>query len=566
MNTFGWDTVYAASLDTLNHQWYMAQIAGAGGCGTGFDAAFADWKISGQFGPWQLVPGGSGGEAHVCVQFQNGTVQFRDMSPSSLEGVSVIITVQIGELAQADDGSRELRLAFRYADNDPTTRAQPGAVALKTLVAPPGRLDLEQRAGLGKALVETLMRSSDKVAFVLAKLNQVPMDAGTWLSPCSERFAWWGNFLVIFASTSSRDTSGLSIEPDPELLTGAGDTFFAMSAALFLQNVVLPLLPEAFGHGMGPGDFFLDAERGVITNQRSFDLDSVPSGLVYYTPVVDSLTLTLSRSGIHSVMSGHVDAHGDTTMTFTLESEQAFAWDAASGRFLFTADPKPELTATNNDGDKSKLYLDQAWRLAQEGGGKLAQDMGMDTGSPDEDEPELAFSLRPIEKRDDETCRYPRPCPWPPIENPDDEAGMPQNLPPATHQPTRLPPGVEYVGNIQKPDPDDDSWQGTLGGGLMHSPLVDVYTKEARLMVDAPTAIVDLTTAAFAVFGAGFASAFGAIMDKVCQGIASSLTSGTEASALSSLPPQVICWGGLNRFTAQDASLNGDFRMSGTSS
>ena len=97
VNTFGWDTVYAASFPVVNNA-IMDQKS--------FPLSF-DWKdsagvtIKGSWQSWQLISGGSGGNVQMKCLVQSGAVSGLSQPDGDLKDASLIIQVKLQKVADA---------------------------------------------------------------------------------------------------------------------------------------------------------------------------------------------------------------------------------------------------------------------------------------------------------------------------------------------------------------------------------------------------------------------------------------------------------------------------------
>ena len=93
MNIGHWDTICTVDADYINQQLThnLDQLIQTFAY-TGKDPFAGDYTISGHFGPWQLVAGGSNTLVHVEIPIASGTVTAGD-SQTNIGGMSVVVEI-----------------------------------------------------------------------------------------------------------------------------------------------------------------------------------------------------------------------------------------------------------------------------------------------------------------------------------------------------------------------------------------------------------------------------------------------------------------------------------------
>lgn len=339
MNLYGWDTAYAVNVSVLN-----TALKGATTLPKTFSLADGGLKASGTFGNWSVVSGGSGILLHIQAEIASGTVSGGTDPQADLAGMSLIFEIDLS-LLPASANVQELRLNLKTAGK---VKGKGGdGVVLPYSIAPTGKLGFEQALFMQNAMAQFLVAQADKFTFAFARINMVPPNAAdSWLAPVKIAFSYYpsgsaGDFLVIYAATTNRDVSGLSTQVDPALLAGPGPAYFAISAGMFMEHVILPLMPKVYP-GFDGSYFKFDAAKSTVVNTKAMTLKGVKSGAITYYPVVRSLSVGVSASKIVSVVSGDCDLKMGMSMTYGVTSNSQTSFDASKDQLSAAKDPSPQ--------------------------------------------------------------------------------------------------------------------------------------------------------------------------------------------------------------------------------
>jgi hypothetical protein len=350
MQIHGWDTTFVCSAKRVNQllQEHMSQLL--------VTFAYRDeaMEIAGEFQPWHIVLGGSEQLLRFAMPIKSGKLVNNLTNKNyDLAGVIPIMELQLHFIDNARvANTKELRFNFTVvgAHAGVTT---PGAVTTVTPDSSPDhRLKQEDPSGvawsmLHDAFPKMLIHNRAQLSYVFATVNLVPPSSATWLAP--KRFEYLYaepvqggvGYLGVLASTTDRDVSHLQRAVDPALLQGDYQLYYLISQAMFMEHVVMPGLPQAYGHGATPGNF--DWSAGAIRNNGRLSAGSVKWGLIHYHPHINTLTITVDDDALQSNASGRFDITGlkHAYVKFDFGTHNLITFDAATQSIKFEKDPHP---------------------------------------------------------------------------------------------------------------------------------------------------------------------------------------------------------------------------------
>ncbi|HEX5493226.1 MAG TPA: TULIP family P47-like protein [Mycobacteriales bacterium] len=343
MLTQGWDTVSAASVDAVNHvlQADPRMVL------TSFSFSLpapADYRGDGQFGPWRIVPGGSGQLLHIELPITSGTLTKGTGAAVPIAGLSAVVEVALELLpSRTQTGDRDLRFTMNSVGDQPG-RTGPGVVTPIRLDDPAKKLGFEAGAVLLAAIAAALAQHGGSVAWIFATVGPVT-GTDSWLSPSASGFCYYesaaGGYLAVFNLTGGTDIAALPRKVEPALVAGGPAAAFAFSRELFLRHVIAPKLPDSFGHGTNAATFRFEPSDSSIVNTGRIPTDSVKSGAIWYDPYIDGLKITVEGSTLVTSVHGSCDMGLGITMTFAVQSRNETSVDTATGTMTFRRDANP---------------------------------------------------------------------------------------------------------------------------------------------------------------------------------------------------------------------------------
>jgi len=277
MQNYRWDAVFACSGTWINARLKESEKK--------FPASFAyeddAVKISGDFGSWTMVPGGTGRFIHFDTPVTNGTLLDKASGKSySLDGAIPIVQFQLDFVTPAGKSDQKhLKFDCRVVGKNPGDKT-PGAV---TVLNPDSRKDSPIPGlvsdVLGVALAHAFIASRQELSFVFAELSLAPPAGASWLTLKQLTYAYQQNDdnelgnLAVLGMLS--DVSIKDIEPvfDTRLMAGGHDFGFVLAASRFFEHVLLPAMPQAY-KGSNASQFSWDGAT-KISNHGNVTLDKI---------------------------------------------------------------------------------------------------------------------------------------------------------------------------------------------------------------------------------------------------------------------------------------------------
>jgi Clostridium P-47 protein len=349
MDIGSWDTICVIAVDQINQQLTakLDQLIQS------FDYSGADpfgstYEFSGTFGPWQVVPGGSNTLIHVQIPVTSGKL-VSGSATTDVSGMSVVVEVSLQLLpVQAQGNAQQLTFDFRQAGTQPGDTT-PGLVTPISFSDP-------NNTGKGSlllsAVVAVLVNNASEVSFVFATIGVVDPSTPSWLTPVRSTYDYsqpvggTAGYLAILSVTSDRDITGYDTQIDPGLVSSSYPVTFAVSQPLFMQNIVLPILPSAFPNTSAQT---FQCSNGVITNTGEFGTPGVTKGAITYHPEVTSLQVTSTDNYLQVATSGNVDLDmPNASMDFSVTAKNVLTYDQGSNTLTFQPDPNPMTSHSNN--------------------------------------------------------------------------------------------------------------------------------------------------------------------------------------------------------------------------
>lgn len=361
MNNYSWDVVYACSGDYINQQ--LANNAGK--LIQSFEYEDSAIKITGNFGTWKIVPGGSGSLLQFETPITTGEVIFKQFNETiSLNGVVPLVQMQL-QLAKGKNQQVVRSLIFNCTtvgkNKGDTTSGAVTVINPDTTGQLAKYLDSHPKeAAIGAALLTTglgtvFVKNADQLNFVFADMLPVPTGQNAdWLTPVNVAFAYQqpvdGSLggIAILGMLENTSINNLPRNFDSNLLLNE-DFGFVLSASAFMKNIILPSLPGAFQGNCHINDFSFNSD-GSITMAEGFNLNSVKVGLIDYTPGVTSVNYHIEDSSMRCYVATHTDITGlsGAYVTNTVTSNNASTYDVSTRTLSFKADPNMSTTKNSH--------------------------------------------------------------------------------------------------------------------------------------------------------------------------------------------------------------------------
>ena len=339
MELFGWDTVFACSNSRVNEQLKanMSQLI------VSFDYEESGIKITGEFDAWSIVQGGSDTLLHFETPIKSGSITAMGQT-YDLAGVTPVLELQLDFIENTSvKGEDNLKFNCKVVGTHPGDTT-PGAVTVVNTDTS-NKLTGIAKDMLHDNLPKCLIANKSKLAYIFASIGNP--SAENWLTP--KRFAYIytqpvsgsEGSLAVLGVVTDRDISGLQKNVDSSLLNGQYNYYFAMSSNLFLEHVVMPGLPAAYGHGTNSGSFKMSGNS--IVNTGNIGCDSHKWGLITYYPSLNSLNISVQSDSLKTSAGGRFDITGlaNAYVTFNIGSVNKCVFHPDQKTISFDADPNP---------------------------------------------------------------------------------------------------------------------------------------------------------------------------------------------------------------------------------
>ncbi len=328
MDTHGWDVVFAADVAVVN----AALAKSTGALVSTFSFESPDAAASGQFGEWSIVPGGAGRLLFLKVAIQSGRLIVGSGDPLDLSGAAVVLEVPLRWQPLPSGGAgKTLRFDFHQAP-DTAGASSAAAVTVARVIAPPGRLTPLQQALVGQAVAACMAEHADDIAFVLATVVPPAAASAGWLESVGSDYYYAAPagrtaLLAILGMTAGGHAGMPEPKIDTNLLDGKENAAVAISPALFMRHVFVPVLAQSL-HAASTS--FTTGADAVVRNHGQIDLPAVTVALVSYYPIVTSCTARIMDDQVIVDLSGTCAVALGISMNFAATSRIATKLDSAS--------------------------------------------------------------------------------------------------------------------------------------------------------------------------------------------------------------------------------------------
>jgi hypothetical protein len=331
-NTFGWDTVYVIDVNLVNAALRSEKLPALryGSDGT---------EMTGTMGSMQIVSGGSGKLLRMSFQITQGSLASKVVGNASLDGVALIADLELTLLPSRVPTSQNLVPDIRSV----SPQTGPGLLTPVNLLDPGKHLSPGQHALVFALLPQFLVSVAPQITLVLATVNFAKPATNSWLAPVKADYAFMhkndgSNYLGILAVTTDRDVSKLQRTIDDQIVSGSNNAGLFISEALFMENVIIPVLVRAYPDA-GSSNFYWTGRE--IKAHRSFGAGSVKKGAITYHPKINSFDLTLVGGALDTSLSGGCDLKAGISMSYSASSSNPSRFDTRTKLLTFAADPHP---------------------------------------------------------------------------------------------------------------------------------------------------------------------------------------------------------------------------------
>ncbi|MEM5428787.1 TULIP family P47-like protein [Cupriavidus oxalaticus] len=266
--TYGWDTVFATHIADAN-----AAIVKAGSSPSSFAASdVADgYSVSGGFGPWQIVTGGSGDLIRLSIPFQNAVVRGPGNVSQTCAGAA-LVDVRLAYLdhdeAPPSGTSKVLKVQAQSSGPDYPAAS---VVSVSYAGTAPGFLFQAALEGMLGSWLNENLQDFDHVFATVNLDRTADQGAFQWMQPTYVGYAYadmgtpGDGLLSVLCMTQGRADTGLAQQVSGLVIPSGQRAGFLVSKERLLANLLLPCMPQVF-QGTVASDFVLSASGDAIVN------------------------------------------------------------------------------------------------------------------------------------------------------------------------------------------------------------------------------------------------------------------------------------------------------------
>ncbi len=329
METYGYDIVFACTIDSVNAELALAFEKMDTSCSwSGNDSKDqATVNVNAKLGPWQMVKGGSNKLLRFNIPFESGKMLIDcpvlglKEKEYPLDSCSVEVEISLGWLgtgnvATSGSGSNtQLVFNMQNKGSKPGDKTD-GAISVVTYSDTKKHLDQIGAAVLQDIIVELLLANKSKINYVFAQINPVPPSAASWLAPKKWDYFYQepksGPAVLCILSVLSEKAMPIPAF-DSSVLSDDCDVFMILSPEQFLKNAVLPGLAASYGNGATAANFVyktLGGTNGYIMNNGHIPTKTASWGADTYHPYITNLAIAIDGSNLTTKIVGDCDITG----------------------------------------------------------------------------------------------------------------------------------------------------------------------------------------------------------------------------------------------------------------
>lgn len=327
-----WQTLYVCSLEAANQALAMQ----ADSLCAPFATDQGEFAINTNLDHWRLMEGGSGKLVRLVIELQHGWFRV-DGAMRLLRGCCIELELSLKlQALEAKPGQSALVLDLRQANDDPEQSA-PGFVTPVGFKSGEGDKSwslLEQRLVSG-LIAEHLVGQSALIDLILAEVDTTTTEKAAWLVQPYVDYSYveladGRGFICLLGATSEPEGSGGGF--DPMLFKRHSPIYSVVTKSLFVQHVLMPCLPAAFGANATPAHFLFDPKTQTISSAKAIATAKVKG----YQPYINSLQVSVKGGEVQFVCKGSCDMNFlGVTMAFSIDSTYKLAYVAATGSLSF---------------------------------------------------------------------------------------------------------------------------------------------------------------------------------------------------------------------------------------
>ena len=347
MDMSGWDTMFAATIAYTNEALLLSSEV-LQSVQTVVNGALGSFTISAEFGPWQVITGGSGQLIHMVLPITSGSITPAEGTAASLNGCQPIMQFSLQLLSAGEDQNASQQIVLNIKE-----AGQLGAPGGPGIVNPigflgPVPLSSQLQPILLNGLATAIAANASRIGFALASINPVAPGSPSWLAPKNCGFLYFETgspavgYLAILSTAASSSNPEMVV--DPSLVSGGLPAGYAISLPLYLSHVTLPAILLALP-GAETQQFVVNTSPAslVLDDGQSVSLGSHQVGAITYHPEITSLSMTPGVGEMSISANGNCDLYGGCSMTFTAAAQNQFEFNAANQTCSFSADNNPSV-------------------------------------------------------------------------------------------------------------------------------------------------------------------------------------------------------------------------------
>lgn len=338
MNLKGWDIISITPLAVLNKALKQSWK------GFDFNHKTSEYEMSGKFGVWTIVPGGSLSHVRISCPITDGVLKF-DGKEFKLGGLTAVFHVMMNffsEIQMTGENAAEDHLSLRFDLRNPQYLSDGRARDAGTvgddggLVEP---IDLIGGASVYKyailnGLADCLAASADHVKTVFADVVLHHDENWFNIRKCRYSFLDSGSpYMAILAVCTDRDISALPLDVDVDSLDLNGkDSYYAISKEILTKNIGIPCFRAMFPDS---GNSY-KMENDALVNTADVSMKTISVGAIDYTPRVPrgKAKAQVRGSELHiDIEKGTCDLYAGITMTW--QSYNSFSCEYKDQKLQF---------------------------------------------------------------------------------------------------------------------------------------------------------------------------------------------------------------------------------------
>ncbi|HHT7190470.1 TULIP family P47-like protein [Bacillus cereus group sp. Bc222] len=342
MNTYGWDVVYVNTISRMNKQIkkYMDENEII------FRYVDENTSITLIFDNWEIVSGGSGKLLRMKTLVKEGKLVYKG-SAVELNRICPLLEIQLGFLHESKR-SNTRKLTFNFLQKGTKEGDQrEGAV---TVINPDINNVFPEEDSiydlLKIVLADMFIENKEKLSYTFAELNVSP--DSSWMKPEKYKYSYYHptssdkGLLTIFSVVTNRDISKLDELIDGAVIDDQNDSFLVLSESLFLEHIIMPELPNSFGHGATINDFQFEntsPTSGFIKNTKNLNRAPIHSTRKDHYPIITTLHVKIEGNKLYIKYSGKCPITGGPSFAyvkFAVEEKYIIDYDSFNKKILFT--------------------------------------------------------------------------------------------------------------------------------------------------------------------------------------------------------------------------------------